>query len=282
MMINSKTQKYGIVGYPLGHSLSPSIHNCSFETLDVNAVYLPFQIAPDKIDILAKSFVGMGVSGANVTVPYKKEIIKQLDWISDEAKLLNSVNTIHVVDGKLKGYSTDYAGFKRKFTEEGVDFINKSILVIGTGGAASAIIAGLAVVDSHENVTVAGRNEEKCDIIVQKIIENSGKCKKVVLNSDEFVSNFGNYDIVVQTTPIGMSPKVDASVLAENLFNADQIAYDIVYNPLETKFLKDASKNGAKILTGLDMLIYQAAESFKIWTGKEMPVDVVKECLAKV
>ena len=280
-MINSKTKKYGIVGHPLGHSLSPIIHNTSFNELNINAVYLPFNVTPDYIQTLTTSMKSLGVSGANVTVPYKKEIIKQLDWISEEAKLLNSVNTIKIENGIVKGYSTDYAGFKRKFIEEDVDYINKSILLIGTGGAAAAIATGLTVIDKHKNVTIAGRSENKIDDLISNIDKNGGSASKIILNSDAFFANFANYDIVVQITSVGMSPNIEDSVIEGKIFNKNQIAYDIVYNPLMTKFLLDAQSCGAKVLTGLDMLIYQAAESFKIWTGEEMIIESVRQELSK-
>jgi len=281
-MINSKTKKYGIVGYPLGHSLSPMIHNTSFKELNINAVYTPFQVTPDYINILASSMKSLDISGINVTVPYKQDVISQLDWISQEAKLLNSVNTVKLEDGILQGYSTDYAGFKRKFTEANIDFKNKSILVIGTGGAASAITVGLTIIDDHKSVTIAGRTESKIDSLIDNIISNGGLAEKIILNSDEFKEKFSDFDIIIQTTSVGMSPKIENSVLEQDMFNKNQIAYDIVYNPLVTKFLEDAKKSGAKILTGIDMLIYQAAESFKIWTGKDIPIEKVKNKLSSL
>ncbi len=277
MIINSKTKKYGIVGHPLGHSLSPIIHNTSFQELSLNSVYLPLHVELQFISNLANSLKTLDFSGVNVTVPYKKDVISQLDWISEEAKILNSVNTIKVEDGILKGYSTDYAGFKRKFIEEGIDFKNLSILVIGTGGASSAIVSGLTIVDNHKSVTVCGRSQEKIGSLVDNIKNCGGKISSLILNSEDFKKGFKNFDIIVQTTSVGMSPNVEESVLPEKMFNENQIAYDIVYNPLVTKFLADAQKCGAKILTGLDMLIYQAAESFMIWTGKETPIDVVRK-----
>ena len=280
-MINSKTKKYGIVGHPLGHSLSPIIHNHSFQELEIDAVYLPFNVTPDYIRTLTTSMKSLGVSGVNVTVPYKKEIINQLDWISEDAKLLNSVNTIKIDNGIVKGYSTDYIGFRRKFIEENIDYKNKSILLIGTGGAAAAIATGLTIIDKHENVTITGRTESKIIDLISNIDKNGGKAEKVILNSEEFLSKFSSYDIIVQITSVGMSPNIEDSVIDGKLFNKDQIAYDIVYNPLITKFLSDAQSCGAKILTGLDMLIYQAAESFKIWTGKEMSIESVRKQLSK-
>lgn len=267
MNIDADTKLYCLIGNPISKSLSPMIHNMIFQLNSINARYLAFNI--DNTSDLEKAVEGirtLGIHGFNVTIPYKIKIIKYLDEIDEEAKILGAVNTVVNINGKLKGFNTDGDGFIKSLKDIGVNIKNKRFALIGAGGAAHSIAVSLA----YEGI--------KELLIFNRTIENANKLKLLV--ETHFPSiNVNCYkigvvrsipiivDVIVNTTPIGMHPNINDMPISPRLFSKDTLFYDIIYKPRKTKLLLEAQKFGCKTLNGLDMLINQAIYAQKIWTN---------------
>ncbi|MBO8173771.1 MAG: shikimate dehydrogenase [Thermococcus sp.] len=262
-MINAKTKLYGLIGKPVEHSLSPAIHNALFKKYNINAVYLAFEV--NDLDSAVKGVRALGISGLNVTMPHKEQILEFLDGLSEEAKAIGSVNTIVNREGKLIGYNTDGIGALKalkRFTE----VENKNILVLGAGGAGKAIAYTLSRL---AKVVVLNRTERKA-----KELEKFGvKGEKLSKESLEHYLSWA--DIVINATSLGMNE--DKSPIPKKLLRENLVVFDIVYFPLETKLLREAREVGCLTIDGLWMLIYQGAESFKLWTGVKPDVEFMRK-----
>jgi len=282
MHINGKTEIYGLIGYPVRHTFSPLMHNAAFETLGINAVYLPFEIKPDDLESVMRSAGALGIRGLNVTVPHKEKVLKYLDEIDKEASLIEAVNTIVVKDGKLKGFNTDGKGFVKSLQDEfGVQPKGKRFFIMGAGGAAKAISFSLALQGAGRMVIVddvAGKAADLarslaghtvCDAIALK--KDTKAMKEMILNSDVFIN----------ATPCGMKPH-DPKIIDPNLLHKNLLVYDIIYNPRTTALLRDARNKGAKTANGIGMLLNQGVLSFSLWTGRKAPAHVMKKALVGV
>ncbi len=257
--------RYGLVGKKLGHSLSPIIHNYAFKKLGVKAEYSLYEIEEGK-DIL-KVMKEKEVKGFNVTIPYKEVVMSQLDFISEEAEKIGAVNLVKIKNGKSYGYNSDYYGVIEMLKRSDVKVEGKICYVLGSGGASKAVIVALHNLGAKEIVIVTRDVELK-----RRELKNRFKNIEVVSYEDIIGG-----DIVINTTPLGMYPKVENSPLSEDIIKRFDIAIDIVYNPEKTKFLQLAEKNGLKTVTGITMLVEQALKSDKIWEGIEEKEELSKE-----
>lgn len=264
MEINWKTSLYCLIGNPIEWSLSPLIHNSIFNLLNIDSVYLTFNVVDQNLKIALEGLKSIEVKGFNVTIPHKKNIIKHLDHISEEAKIIGAVNTVKNIDGKLIGYNTDGEGFLQTFKDNNINLKDKNILLLGAGGAAFAIGGTLAKYDVN-SITIANRSlinakklENKINLINKNIITNT-----IELNSD-FIDK-KNIDIIINSTSVGMYPMENMTPIELNGFNKELIVYDIVYKPRESMFLKEAKLQGYKTFNGISMLINQGILSQKIW-----------------
>ena len=257
----------GLIGYPLGHSLSPKIHRAALRVCGLEGEYSLFPIHPDDKqglkDLLTHVRSG-NITGLNVTVPHKQNVIEFLDELTPTAKAIGAVNTIYLREDKLIGDNTDAPGFlldlKRFLAAESQRSRDLNALVLGAGGSARAIVH--ALVNDGWNVTVAARRIEQA----HELSLNFEGVTTVELNLQTL--KFSNLQLIVNTTPIGMTPNIDQSPLTENLSLPSNIfIYDLVYNPRETKLIRDARAQGIRATTGLGMLIEQAALAFELWTG---------------
>lgn len=276
-MINSKTKIYGIIGHPIEHSLSPIMHNAVFKEKNINAIYLAFNVK--NLENAIKGAKSLNFSGLNVTIPYKIDVIKFLDEISEEAKLINAVNTIKFENDKISGYNTDGIGAIRAI-EEKIKVKGKKIFIFGAGGAARAIIFQ-AILNGAE-IYITNRTIEKAKILSEEVFKKLNKKIEVVKFENNKNNNIKNIkeilkecDIIINTTSVGMFPNVYDSIIDEDIIPENKIAMDIVYNPLQTKFLKFANNKGCEIITGEKMLIYQGAEALKIWLNLD-PSEIVE------
>lgn len=269
ILLNGSTLKYGIIGNPVSHSFSPSMHSSAFAEIGYNAIYLPFLVEPDQLASLLPAFVLTGVRGLNVTVPYKEKIIPFLDILSDEAKALGSVNTLWYDRGRWHGHSTDGAGLVRGLTQKGWEIKNQRILVLGAGGSAKAITYALLKAGATK-VDIDNRTIEKAESLAKSLARSFDPQLIGVGRS-------GNYDILINCTSVGL--KGNQTPLAkEELEKFDKVV-DIIYNPAKTKLLQDAESLGIPAENGLSMLLYQGVESFELWTGQPAPVDVMAQVL---
>ncbi len=273
-------KKYGVLGYPLSHSLSPPMHNAGFQALSIAAEYKKYQILPDKFDSSIKNLRDENIDGFNITIPYKGRILDYLDDIDKDAEAIGAVNTVLKTGSNWKGYNTDIAGFIAPLLK--VKQKISSCLLLGTGGAGRAVIYSIGKYLKPDQIVVAGRSKEKFEDILLKLQPLVNPATLNFLEFEHAVEGSRKYDLIVNATPLGTYPGIDKTPLPGlKDLKTNAIVYDLVYNPELTKLLDDAQKisDNIIILNGLEMLIEQAAHSFKIWTGKEMPRDVVRESL---
>lgn len=274
--------KLGLIGYPLGHSLSPWIHEAFLRDAELSGSYEKYEIAPeDSLEMMIKHFIENGMKGFNITVPYKETIIPYLDDIEGKASKMGAVNTVLIHDGKLKGYNTDGEGYVRSlvtaFPEVESDK-DKRILLIGAGGAARGIYCALSEA-GYRFIDIGNRTIQTAENIKQ--LANEGTTTNL-LTLTEAGHKASDYDVLIQTTSVGMEPNENASILNLDRLKLGAIASDIVYKPLDTKFLKDAKRLGARIHHGHTMLLYQAQLAFEIWTGKRVPADELALQMKKI
>jgi len=269
----------GLIGYPLGHSLSPKIHTAALKACDLEGDYSLFPIAPDDMnglkDLLDRVRSGE-ITGLNVTIPHKQNVIEFLDELTSTADTIGAVNVIYMRDGKLIGDNTDASGFladlKKFLTRETLSNRELSALVLGAGGAARAVV--YALVNDGWKVTLIARRFEQA----QELASRFEGAIATELNAQAFERS--NFQIIINTTPVGMTPNIDDSPLPDNLSLPQHVdVYDLVYNPGETKLVKDAVAKGLNATTGLGMLIEQAALAFELWTGKSPPREVLRNAV---
>lgn len=258
---------YGIIGYPVGHSLSPLMHNLAFKELKIKAVYGAFEVKPQDLQTAIKGIRALNIKGVSVTVPHKEEVIRFLDEVEKTALEIGAVNTILNERGKLKGFNTDWIGFLKALEEEGIELKDKKIVILGAGGASKAILYAVKKAQAKE-VEIFNRTYSKALELAEKFKVKAFPWEKLKETSG---------DLIIQTTSVGL--KSWESPVEEEILSRFKIAFDVVYYPLKTKFLNLAEKSGCKVIDGLKMLLYQGVEQFKIWTGKEPPVKLMKEVI---
>ncbi|MDR7856012.1 shikimate dehydrogenase [Tissierella sp.] len=277
MNITYETNLYCLIGNPIEKSLSPIIHNSIFEIFDRNCVYLSFNINGEDLENTINAFRAMKVKGFNVTIPHKKNIIKYLDDITTEAKIMGAVNTVKNENGKFVGYNTDGEGFIQTFSNNNIDLKDKNILLLGSGGAAFSIGVTLAMQDIN-SIYIGNRNIESCILLKEKINSINNK---IITNVDNLqLENIDkkSIDIIINSTPIGMYPMEDMSPIELNGYSKETIVYDIVYKPLETKLLYESKLKGFKVFSGISMLLNQAILSQKIWFDlKEINFKIIEK-----
>lgn len=261
---------YGLIGEKLSHSISPKIHNMIFETLNVNDSYRLFEIPKENIGNLREALKTLTIRGVNVTIPYKEKVIEYLDEISKEAKNIGAVNTIFNKSGKLIGYNTDYYGFKYMLEDKNINVTGKKVTVLGTGGASKAVITYL--LDSHVSEILLVSRKKK------DLYKNEEKIK--VIEYKDLKGVLG--DIIINTTPVGMYPKMqDSPVTLEIIKNYD-VLVDLIYNPLETEFIKLGKENNKITCSGLMMLVGQAVKAEEIWQHKTIDKKVIIDIYNKL
>ncbi|MDP3035182.1 MAG: shikimate dehydrogenase [Methanobacteriaceae archaeon] len=274
-MITGKTNIVGLIGDPVGHSMSPPMHNAAFEYLGLDFAYVPFNVKITALDEAIKGASALGIKGLNVTIPHKIKVLEFLDVIDNPAELIGAVNTIKFDSGKITGYNTDGIGAVRAL-EEFVLVKDKRVVIVGAGGAARAVAFQL-ILSGIESITIINRTPEKA-LKLKNEIESKIDSNIFYGNLEILEKEISKADILINTTPIGMYPHIDDTPLANaSMMHSDLVVNDLVYSPMDTVLLKEAEKAGAKSVSGLKMLLYQGAEAFKIWTGKEAPVDVMEK-----
>lgn len=280
--ITGHTKLTGLLGSPVEHSFSPMMHNEAFRQLDLDYAYLAFDVGTDKLEVAVEGLKALGVRGFNLTMPDKNLMCSLVDELSPAAKIGGAVNTVVNEEGVLKGYTTDGIGFMRSVKEAGKDIIGKKMTLLGAGGAAAAILVQAAL-DGVAAISVFNIKDDFFER-AEEILEVLRKETNCVLNLYDFSDaellkkEIAESQILVNGTPIGMAPKTDRCIITDDsVFRKDLYVYDVIYNPEETLLLKKAKAAGCQTQNGLNMLLYQGAAAFELWTGKEMPVDVIKQ-----
>lgn len=268
---------YGLIGFPVRHSLSPLIHNAAFSHLKLKARYKLFEVSPKELGDFLKSLSNNNISGLNVTIPYKEAALKYLDTKDNAVKVIGAANTI-LVDRKkrLKGFNTDYLGFSRHLTELKVK--PKRVAIIGAGGASRAVAFALAKKRAQE-ITVFDIDTFRSISLVKRFYDLFPKTKfKAVAKIEEL--DMPNQDLLINASGVGMKD-ADPCLIKEGMLHKDLFVYDLIYNPVQTKLLRLAEENGCFWANGLGMLLYQGVLSFEHFTGKSAPIKIMKEALEK-
>lgn len=281
MKITGKTKVIGIIGWPVSHSLSPVMHNAAFEYLGLDYCYVPFAVNPEYIKEAIEALPALNITGLNVTVPHKENVLKYISELSEEARMIGAVNTLKVTDNLLMGYNTDGMGFVNSIKESGNPLAHKRLLILGSGGSAKAV-AFKSAAEGVEGIIIANRTVSKA-ITLKKQIEKFFPLLNIKVTGtgyDELKDVINMVDTVVNTTSVGLG-KEDISPVPGELIHKGLFIFDLIYNPRETTLLRYAKAAGCRYTNGLGMLIHQGAESFRIWTGVEPPVKVMRQAVEK-
>lgn len=283
LQITGKTKLLGVIGYPVEHSLSPVMHNAAIAQLGLDYVYLPFPIAPENLKSAIAGFAAVGVVGFSVTIPHKQAIMPLLSEITPIAQAIGAVNTVTRQNNTWVGTNTDIEGFIAPLqTTYKQDWSQKAAVILGNGGAARAVVAGCHQLGFAE-IHVVGRSQQKLEEFYASWHDSSLAINLQVHTWDKLAKLIPQANLLVNTTPIGMYPKVDASpVSVEEMADlpTDAIAYDLIYIPKPTQFLQLAQQQGAIAIDGLEMLVQQGAAALKIWLQQEtVPVEVMRQAL---
>ena len=285
MSITGKTRVCGVIGDPIEHTLSPVMHNAAFKELNLDAVFVAFKVKHAEVGNAVNGMRALNMLGLNVTMPHKKAVIDHLDKLDKNAKFLNAVNTIRNKNGNLLGFNTDGVGALKALKENGVPSRGRKVLLLGAGGAARAIAYTLT--KEADELVILNRTVKQAEGLA-KLLSKVHK-KQVTggaLSPSLIKQHLQDSDILINATSVGMKPNANQSPVPPELLRANLAVMDIVYNPVETKLARDAKAAGAKVISGVEMLIFQGAASFEIWTGRKAPVEVMRKAalnhLAKV
>jgi len=270
MKISAKTKICLIIGDPVAHSLSPAMHNAGYKALEIDHqfVYLGAKVKVEDIGLAVQVMRKMGIHGLTCTIPHKVKVMKYLDEIDETAKKIGAVNTVLNRDGKLIGFNTDWQGVVIPL-EKITSLSGKQALVLGAGGAARAVVFGL--LKKGAKVKIFNRTKEKAIELAEEF-----NCQVTNL---KIKSEIKDFDIIVNTTSIGMKPLENEMPIPTKFITNKQIVFDIVYVPFETKLLREAKKRGAKIIHGIEMLLHQGTAQFEIYTGHKAPEEVMRKTL---
>lgn len=279
LKISGHTRPFAVLGHPIGHTLSPVMHNAALGALGWDAIYLAFDVKPDRLMAVLPAMRSMGFGGVNLTIPHKEVAFRGLERLDESARLLGAVNTVQFAEEGMVGHNTDGYGFLRAIEEAfGSGVKGDTVFVLGSGGAGRAV-ALTAAREGARRITLADLDRERCERVAGEI-RGLFPAVDVQLAATPYdqVAAARVADLVVQATPVGMKAE-DPSPLEPEAFQRDQRAFDLIYHCSKTPFMKAALAGGARASNGLGMLLHQGARAFHIWTGVEPPVDVMRKAL---
>jgi shikimate dehydrogenase len=272
----------GLIGYPIKQSFSPFIHNVAAELTGTKLIYMPFEVHSSNLKNAVRGMVALGLKGFNVTVPHKVKVVDYINKLSEETSVIGSVNTVVNEQGKLIGYNTDVNGIVESLSPYKSQISGNEVCVIGAGGSARAVIYALIRNYKPQKIYLVNRTEQHAEALKQHF-KSKMKFNDIVtkeLQQPDLINVLNNCSLIVNSTPVGMYPTMDDIVLSTpDVFVKDQVVFDLVYNPVKTKFLQLAESKGAVAVNGLNMLVQQAAKSFTLWTGNEFPTEKVYKSL---
>ncbi len=280
--ISIESRICGVIGDPIGHSMSPVMHNAAFDKLGLNYLYVPFRVKKEE---LVKAIAGMralNIRGLNVTIPHKVAVIPLLDELDPLAQRIGAVNTIVNDDGALTGYNTDATGFLQALLERKNEPRGKNVVILGAGGASRAISFILAERGAHLVILNRLLELDWAEELASRISQVFKKeVEALELNEENLAKVLEKADILVNATSVGMKPNSDETPVSPDLLKPSLTVFDIVYNPLKTRLLREAEAAGAETISGVDMLVWQGALAFELWTGVKAPVKLMKEEVIK-
>ena len=271
-----------LLGSPVSHSISPMMHNEAFVHLGLDYRYLAFDVKVEELKTVANALRSMGARGFNLTMPHKNAMYSLCDELSPAARLSGAVNTVVIEDGKFIGHTTDGSGYMQALKEDHINVIGKKMTILGAGGAATSIFVQAAL-DGVKEISIFSRRSPFFDRAhsIIALLEKEVDCIIHLYDfSDENLlrKEIAESVLLVNGTSVGMAPNIQNSIITDStMFHEELVVSDVIYSPRETALLKLAREAGCRTQNGLNMLLYQGAEAFKLWTGKEMPVELIKE-----
>lgn len=268
------TKTFAVIGDPIDHSLSPNIHNAAFRELQMDCTYIAYRIPKEELEEGLESLKKIKVSGFNVTIPHKVEIMKYLDKVDEDCSLIGASNTVSNNDGELKGYNTDMDGFLEPIKRKNISVNESKVLLFGAGGAARAIVAGFAK-EKANSITIVNRTKQKSVELTQFAHKIGIEADSISL--DELGNSVSDYKFIINATSVGL--KNEETQIPTELINQDSVVYDVVYRPMNTDFIKKSKKNGATVIYGYEMLLGQATRSFEIWHKTKAPYEAMKKAI---
>ena len=276
LSLSARTNIFCLIGHPVEHSMSPTMWNPALQELGLDYAYVAFDVRPEKLKEAIDGMRALGIKGMNVTIRHKENVIQYLDEIDPIAKKMGAINTIKNEEGVLKARNTDAGGAKKSLIDAGCEISGSNILFLGSGGVARSVAY---ILSEHANKIVLTDIVENAALAVAKEIkQNMGANIEGKTSSETILKQeIQDADILINATPIGMHPKTDASPISKELLHENLFVFDVIYNPLQTKLMQDATEIGCKTLGGLDMLVNQGVLAFEWWTGKSPNATLMKE-----
>jgi len=277
-IISGKTTICGLIGDPVEHTMSPIMHNAAFKTLGLDYVYLPFKVKSLELRKAVEGMRALNIRGLNVTLPHKVSVMQFLDKIDPLAEKIGAVNTIVNDAGILTGYNTDAHGFLQALHDQDIEIGNKRVLLIGAGGVARAI--GCSLAQEKAQINVLNRKQELswAEELAHRLNHYYGIDINIgELTDENLQKGIDDAEILINATSIGMNPDIDHTPIPANLLCANLTIFDVVYNPLQTRLLREAEMAGARTIDGVKMLVWQGAIAFEKWTNQQAPLDIMRE-----
>ena len=278
--ISGKTRVFCVLGHPVGHSVSPAMHNAALAQMGLDGVYVAFDVTPEGLADAVRGLQALGIGGINCTIPHKEALLPLMDELSEEAAFIGAVNTIVFSDGRRIGHNTDAPGFLASLRAEGADPAGKEVLVLGAGGSARAVVVALA--RSGARVTVANRTVERAEELASQLNAkfHANAVRAIELRAEVLGPTVAGADIIVNTTSLGMNPHSEGMPeLPVDRIRPDAFVYDLIYNPLETRLLREARQRGARGAHGAGMLARQGALALELWTGRPAPAELMEQVI---
>lgn len=281
--LTAHTRICGLFGDPVEHSISPAMHNAAFKKMGLDYIYLPFRVSEKNLAGAVKAIRSLNLRGVNVTIPHKATVIPLLDELEATAEKIGAVNTIVNDNGRLKGCNTDAAGFLRALEKKGIDPSGKKAVILGAGGVSRAISFIIAEKGADIDIISRSKSLEYAAKLAKSIYGyTKSNIQAIELNETNLKQSLRQVDILINATSIGMNPDADMTLVPQKLLRPEMVVFDVIYNPEKTRLISDAEEAGATAIGGLDMLVWQGALAFQLWTGVEAPLTTMKNTAIKL
>lgn len=276
--MEQEKKRFGLIGHPVGHSLSQAMHTAVFQELGLPHIYEPFDVKPEDLPEFIKTAIQeKKLAGLNVTIPHKVAVMDYMDKLEKSAREIHAVNTIYFGQETI-GHNTDAIGFAKSLKEKSINPRQKNVLVVGSGGASRAILSQL--IQYHANITLTNRTRQKAEDLVKQL-QATDKIKIIDYTLENLTQVLQDTYLIVNTTSIGMHPNIENSPVPKQALRPEHVIFDAVYNPIETRLIKDAKAIGCETISGVSMLVHQGAESLRIWLGIEPPIETMRSAVIK-
>lgn len=276
MTIDAHTQICAVLGKPVRHSLSPTIHNAALQSKGLNMVYVAFEV--DDITLAVNGMRGLGIRGFSITIPHKVSAMALADEVDPVAASIGSINTLVNTDGILRGYNTDGYGALRAIESAGIKLAGSEVTILGSGGSSRAIACTLAAKSDISKLTLLGVVEDELKVLTRHVAQiASAHVEGHLIDDQSLETALLNTQLLINCTPIGMHPKVDETLVPAKFLNEPMVVFDIVYNPMETRLLREARRAKCRVISGVEMFIHQAVAQFELFTGQSAPEGVMRK-----